>query len=347
MNNSVCKTCDDRGEIGGFEHGAAPGYVTMPCPDCAPFKPSIIKLDEPPRYECVLSDVPTVDRLIASNAEIMLSMDDRETIVGLRVFVEDRSEAGAPSREAIAKIVDAPAFRQWESLRAYCLRTGDNDAEATKVADHTHGADKEAALAKADAIRALYPTPPAPAVLASREGVAEQEAWNLIQNICACAAEFGDPTRPDTRKDVISPLASIIADRNVLLEMSKSWPKFCDPSGPFDTMALLRAEATARLRVAELEALLSSPPAAGEHVGGAGVGWRPIETAPKDGTPVLLFFPKRYQGKGGISWGCFVNGEWLDSRAIRDNDASHWMHLPAPPSSAGAQAPAHGTAREP
>lgn len=73
-----------------------------------------------------------------------------------------------------------------------------------------------------------------------------------------------------------------------------------------------------------------SPPAT------AGVrGWRPIESAPKDGTAVLLFFPKRYQGKGGVSWGCFVNGDWLDSRAIRDNDATHWMPLPAPPESNG------------
>jgi len=60
-------------------------------------------------------------------------------------------------------------------------------------------------------------------------------------------------------------------------------------------------------------------------------GWLDIASAPRDGTPVLLYFPKRYQGKGGISWGCFINGEWLDSRAIRDNDASHWQPLPSPP----------------
>lgn len=56
--------------------------------------------------------------------------------------------------------------------------------------------------------------------------------------------------------------------------------------------------------------------------------WLPIEDAPKDGTQVLLFFPKRYQGKGGISWGCYLGGEWLDSCAVRDNDATHWMPLP-------------------
>ncbi len=63
--------------------------------------------------------------------------------------------------------------------------------------------------------------------------------------------------------------------------------------------------------------------------------WRPIDTAPKDGTPVLLYFPSRYQGKGGISWGCWINNEWLDSVAIRDNSATHWMPLPPPPSKEG------------
>lgn len=59
--------------------------------------------------------------------------------------------------------------------------------------------------------------------------------------------------------------------------------------------------------------------------------WQDISTAPKDGAPVLLYFPKRYQGNGGVSWGCFIEGDWLDSRAMRDNDASHWQPLPAPP----------------
>lgn len=32
---SLCETCNGRGEIGGFQGGAAPGYVTELCPDCA------------------------------------------------------------------------------------------------------------------------------------------------------------------------------------------------------------------------------------------------------------------------------------------------------------------------
>lgn len=59
--------------------------------------------------------------------------------------------------------------------------------------------------------------------------------------------------------------------------------------------------------------------------------WQPRETAPRDGTQVLLFFPNYYQGKGGISWGCFVNGAWLDSRAFQNAEFSHWMHMPPAP----------------
>jgi hypothetical protein len=59
--------------------------------------------------------------------------------------------------------------------------------------------------------------------------------------------------------------------------------------------------------------------------------WQPRETAPRDGTQVLLFFPNYYQGKGGISWGCFVNGAWLDSRAFQNAEFSHWMHMPPVP----------------
>lgn len=33
-----CATCGGRGEIGGFESGGAPGYVTEPCPECRPKK---------------------------------------------------------------------------------------------------------------------------------------------------------------------------------------------------------------------------------------------------------------------------------------------------------------------
>lgn len=70
--------------------------------------------------------------------------------------------------------------------------------------------------------------------------------------------------------------------------------------------------------------------------------WQPMSSAPKDGTQVLIFVPGRYQGAGGISWACYVHGEWLDAMAMRlgPSDISHWMPLPLPP--APAPAPPEG-----
>jgi hypothetical protein len=78
-------------------------------------------------------------------------------------------------------------------------------------------------------------------------------------------------------------------------------------------------------------AALSTP--APDHFPGVTkmVPWQPIETAPKDGSQVLLWFPSRHQGKGGMSWGCFIGGEWLDANARRDNSATLWMPLPPAP----------------
>lgn len=59
--------------------------------------------------------------------------------------------------------------------------------------------------------------------------------------------------------------------------------------------------------------------------------WRPIESAPKDGTRVLVW-RRREQGydhvRMGVDW-C-KNGVWQKSR--RDMHPTHWMPLPPPPS---------------
>lgn len=65
--------------------------------------------------------------------------------------------------------------------------------------------------------------------------------------------------------------------------------------------------------------------------------WQSIETAPRDGTPVLLFLPDGNRGLSGCKvgewWGCWwTNG---GPNAGRDMDgwdsATHWMPLPEPP----------------
>jgi hypothetical protein len=59
-------------------------------------------------------------------------------------------------------------------------------------------------------------------------------------------------------------------------------------------------------------------------------GWQPIETAPKDGTPILGFMPKYFRGKGGQSVILWLDMEWSDMGA-HGCDPSHWMPLPRPP----------------
>ena len=64
--------------------------------------------------------------------------------------------------------------------------------------------------------------------------------------------------------------------------------------------------------------------------------WQPIETAPKDGTGVLVFRPlaptKRMIGIDGRRPNQF-DGEWANSRP--GEQPTHWQPLPPPPPEAG------------
>jgi hypothetical protein len=66
--------------------------------------------------------------------------------------------------------------------------------------------------------------------------------------------------------------------------------------------------------------------------------WQPIETAPKDGTRILGYFPRNagyasrldvqpiaWVGWGGGVWETLGGGKPLDS------EITHWMPLPPPP----------------
>jgi hypothetical protein len=68
--------------------------------------------------------------------------------------------------------------------------------------------------------------------------------------------------------------------------------------------------------------------------------WQPIETAPKDGTPVLCFWRNQYGGKDG--WAVAEFGEPTDKWAEacwheqgntenRFGEPDFWMPLPEPP----------------
>lgn len=66
-----------------------------------------------------------------------------------------------------------------------------------------------------------------------------------------------------------------------------------------------------------------------------------IETAPKDGTPVLGFMPSYYQGTGGQSVILWMDtngrgGRWFDNRAW-ETTPTHWMPPPDPPGLEGGE----------
>jgi hypothetical protein len=56
--------------------------------------------------------------------------------------------------------------------------------------------------------------------------------------------------------------------------------------------------------------------------------WQPIETAPKDGTRVLIYEPNTEEG-GSVLLGKYEDGQWHDLDFNRN--PTHWMPLPEPP----------------
>jgi len=56
--------------------------------------------------------------------------------------------------------------------------------------------------------------------------------------------------------------------------------------------------------------------------------WQPIETAPKDGTEILVFHPERNE-----QFVCYLKeGYWMFAPdAALATDPTHWMPLPNPP----------------
>ena len=63
--------------------------------------------------------------------------------------------------------------------------------------------------------------------------------------------------------------------------------------------------------------------------------WQPIETAPKDGMPVLMYHPGWEEGERIIvlAWAklCEAWMEPTDTESRYFNPGTHWMPLPDPP----------------
>lgn len=65
--------------------------------------------------------------------------------------------------------------------------------------------------------------------------------------------------------------------------------------------------------------------------------WQPIETAPRDGTEVILYFPEWCGEKNMVETGFWdqrydgdINAAWEFAYGSGDS-ATHWMPIPAPP----------------
>ena len=61
-------------------------------------------------------------------------------------------------------------------------------------------------------------------------------------------------------------------------------------------------------------------------------GWQPIETAPKDGTWILVYTPENEEFKGGHSVATWAMNTWIyDGMCPEEWPPTHWMPLPQPP----------------
>jgi hypothetical protein len=56
--------------------------------------------------------------------------------------------------------------------------------------------------------------------------------------------------------------------------------------------------------------------------------WQPIETAPQDGTWVLVFRPRGMWNKIRIG---YFDGQWRTPERMDPIRPTHWMPLPEPP----------------
>ena len=81
--------------------------------------------------------------------------------------------------------------------------------------------------------------------------------------------------------------------------------------------------------------------ALGAHSGGTDpvTDWQPIDTAPRDGTQVLLYVPQDTDDEmpSFIAQGWYESGifdrRWYEAagECVCDPQPTHWMPLPAPP----------------
>jgi len=108
----------------------------------------------------------------------------------------------------------------------------------------------------------------------------------------------------------------------------------------FDELEEAKAAAQADYARRILSALDLSPAAMAAAGWVRDNGWQPIETAPKDGTEILLRLPDEDTFRGFTVWCAYWNYDcgvygWLDDgHLISDMPFTGWTPIPAPPTDA-------------
>ena len=67
------------------------------------------------------------------------------------------------------------------------------------------------------------------------------------------------------------------------------------------------------------------------YIAEAGDGWRDIETAPKDGTKILLWPGYLMGGDPMTGWWARLARKWVSAGEPFEVAPTHWRPLPAPP----------------
>lgn len=103
------------------------------------------------------------------------------------------------------------------------------------------------------------------------------------------------------------------------------------------TKAKTERELNLEKRIKELELALSGKSQLYCQCGGVkNTQWRDIETAPKDGTEIIIFIPEAYDPVDIASWYLneFHGNHWMRARCVDEGNAgnpTHWMPLPEHP----------------
>ena len=183
------------------------------------------------------------------------------------------------------------------------------------------------------------------------------------QRLGAEPVEPGPKDAPNNRSPGAAPTGEALTDEELARIAYKGFDDYWTEDCRGD-----EAEAWAACAKAVLRAALSTHPPAVQPV--APAGWKPIETAPKDGRKLILFYRNSNSkartvmakwvtddeaaetdadgvGLEGGWYECIDNWDDYCQVAIHEGEPTHWMPLPATPSAEAQPTPSQPTKEQP